>query len=43
MQSAQVEALRNGDGFLFTEQIAETAAVIEQAKYAVIEHQETHG
>ena len=43
MNSAQVAAVRNGEDFPFTEQIAEAGARKENAKYAVIEHQIEHG
>jgi hypothetical protein len=43
MNSAQVAALRNGDGFIFSEQIAHAGLVKEQAKYAILKHEEEHG
>jgi hypothetical protein len=43
MNSAQVAALRNGDGFIFSEQIAEAGLLRERAKYAIIKHEEEHG
>jgi hypothetical protein len=43
MNSAQVVALRNSDGFIFSEQIAQAGLLMEQAKYAIIEHEEEHG
>jgi hypothetical protein len=43
MNSAQVAAVRNGEDFLFREEIALAAARKEQAKYAVIAHQIEHG
>jgi hypothetical protein len=43
MNSAQALALMRGDGFPFTEQIAEAREQMEHLKYAVIAHEETHG
>ncbi len=43
MQSAQVAAVLNGEDFPFEEQIAQAAARRENAKYAIIAHQEEHG
>jgi hypothetical protein len=43
MNSAQVAAVLNGEGFLFTELIAEAGTRKDQAKYAVLKHQEEHG
>jgi hypothetical protein len=43
MNSAQVVALRNGDGFIFSEQIAEAGLLKERAKYAILKHEEEHG
>jgi len=43
MNSAQVAAVMNGDGFLFNEQIAEATERKERAKYAILAHQDEHG
>jgi hypothetical protein len=43
MQTAQVRAVTNGEGFLFEEEIAEAAARRERAKYAILEHLQNHG
>jgi hypothetical protein len=43
MNSAQALAVMRGEGFRFTEQITETGARMEELKYAVIAHEETHG
>ena len=43
MNTAQVAALRNRDGFIFSEQIAHAGLLKEQAKYAIIKHAEEYG
>jgi hypothetical protein len=43
MQSAQVAAVLHGEDFPFEEEIARAAARRENAKYAVIAHQQEHG
>jgi hypothetical protein len=43
MNSAQVVALRNDDGFIFTEQIAAAGLHMDRAKYALLKHEEEHG
>jgi len=43
IQSAQIESLIQGDSFDFEPEIAEAAERREQAKYAVIAHQQEHG
>jgi hypothetical protein len=43
MQTAQVAAVLNGDDFLFEEEIAVAAARRENAKYAILAHQQEHG
>ena len=42
MNTAQAVALRNGEGFKFSEQIAQAAIRKDDAKYAVLKHQEEH-
>lgn len=43
MNSAQALAVMRGEGFRFTEQIAEALGRMEQAKYAVLAHEQEHG
>ena len=43
MQSAQLESLLNGDGFQFEAEIAAAGARRENAKYAILAHQQSHG
>ena len=43
MQSAKLEVLLRGDRFDFDAEIAKAAQRREQAKYAVIAHQQEHG
>jgi phage-related protein len=43
MNSAQVAAVRNGDGFIFGEQVARAGLLKDCAKYALIKHEEEHG
>jgi hypothetical protein len=43
LQSAQVAAVINGEGFLFEEQLADAAIRRDEAKYAVLAHQQAHG
>ena len=43
MQSAQLAAVLQGEEFRFEEQIAQAAERRENAKYAIIAHQERHG
>jgi hypothetical protein len=42
MNSAQVAALRNGDGFIFAEQVAQAGFLKDRARYAIIKHEEEH-
>jgi len=43
MMSAQVAAVLNGDDFSYEEEIAKAAARRENAKYAILAHQQEHG
>jgi len=43
MQTAQLAALRNREGFLFEDELAAAAIRRENAKYAVLAHAEEHG
>ena len=43
MNTAQIAAVRNGEGFLFGEQVAEAGRAKERAKYAILKHEEEHG
>ena len=43
MNSAQVAALRNGEGFRFTAQIAAAGHRKDHAKDAILKHEEEHG
>jgi hypothetical protein len=43
IQSAQVAAVMNGDGFQFQDELAVAEARRENAKYAVLLHEEEHG
>jgi hypothetical protein len=43
MQSAQTESLLKGDGFAFEEEIAKATTRRENAKYAILAHQQGHG
>jgi hypothetical protein len=43
IHSAQLAAVLNGDGFPFEEEFAEALARKENAKYAVMVHQQEHG
>jgi hypothetical protein len=43
VQSAQVAALRIGDGFRFEKELAEAAERRLNAKYAIFAHKEQHG
>jgi hypothetical protein len=43
MNTAQALALMRGEGFRFNEQIAETAQRKDEAKYAVLKHEQDHG
>jgi len=43
MHSAQLAAVRKGEDFPFEEQIARAAERRENAKYAILAHQEKHG
>ena len=43
MNTAQALALMRGEGFQFSEQIAETGRRKEEAKYAVLKHEQEHG
>jgi hypothetical protein len=42
MNSAQLAALRNGEGFRFTDQIAAAERHKDNAKYAILKHEEEH-
>jgi hypothetical protein len=43
LQSAQVAAVLNGDGFLFRKEIAEAEELRAETKYAILAHQQDHG
>jgi hypothetical protein len=43
MQSAQLAALRNGEDFMFEDEIASAATRRENAKYAILAHTDEHG
>jgi hypothetical protein len=43
MNSAQVLAVRNGEDFPFQDEIAQAAAAKDNAKYAILAHQQEHG
>jgi hypothetical protein len=43
IQSAQLAAVLNGDGFQFQAELAEAEARKENAKYGVLIHEELHG
>ena len=43
LQSAQLLSLVKGRGFQFEKQLAEAALRRENAKYAILAHQEEHG
>jgi len=43
MNTAQVAAMKNGDGPMFTEHIAAAGLRMDRAKYAILKHQEEHG
>ena len=43
MNSAQVAALRNSEGFIFTDQIAAAGLRMDRAKYAILAHEQEHG
>lgn len=43
IQSAQLAAVLNGDGFQFQAELGEAEARKENAKYAVLIHEEEHG
>ena len=43
MQSAQLAAVLRGEDFPFEKELAETAIRRENAKYAVMAHQQEHG
>jgi hypothetical protein len=43
MQTAQVAAVLNGEDFPFEEWISNAAVRMEQVKYAVLAHRESHG
>jgi hypothetical protein len=43
MKTAQVQAVKNGDGPLFTDLIAAFGLRMDRAKYAILKHQEEHG
>jgi hypothetical protein len=43
MNTAQVLAVRNGENFPFQDEIAKAADRKEQAKYAILAHQQEHG
>jgi hypothetical protein len=43
MHSAQIAAVKRGEDFPFEEQIAKAAERRENAKYAILAHQQEHG
>jgi len=43
MQSAQLAAVLKGEDFPYEDEIAKSAARRENAKYAVLAHQQEHG
>jgi len=43
MNTAQVAAMKNGDGPMFTEHIAAAGLRMDRAKYAILKRQEEHG
>jgi len=43
MQTAQMRALRNGEGLRFEAEIKSARKVREQAKRAIVEHERQHG
>ena len=43
IQSAQVAAVLRGEDFPFEDELAAAAARRENAKYAILAHQENHG
>ena len=43
MSSAQALAIRRGEGFRFGEQIAAAGRLKDEAKYAILKHEEEHG
>ena len=43
VQTAQLAALRNGEDFLFEDELAAAAIRRENAKYAVLAHADKHG
>ena len=43
MQTAQLASILKGEDFQFEREIAEAAAHRENAKYAVLAHQQEHG
>ena len=43
IQSAQLAAVLNGDGFQFQRELAEAEGRKENAKYAVLMHEQEHG
>jgi hypothetical protein len=43
IHSAQVAAVRNGEGFLFQHELDEATSRKENAKYAVLAHEHEHG
>ena len=43
MNTAQALAVMRGEGFQFTEQVAEAERRKEEAKHAVMKHEQEHG
>ena len=43
MNTAQLRAVMRGDGFQFTEQVADAGQRKDEAKYAILKHEQEHG
>lgn len=43
IHAAQLRAVMNGDGFQFQDELADALERKENAKYAVLAHQQEHG
>lgn len=43
LHSAQLAAVLKGEGFIFRKELAEAESRKENAKYAVLAHQQAHG
>jgi hypothetical protein len=43
MQTAQMRALRNGEGLRFEDEIKAAGRLREQARRAIVEHERQHG